>query len=820
MNKKTRLFTQKILAIGGACSVALLVSADAVRFDPEHDPYVTIGWVAPVALDRTNLEATYDNTSGGAALFRPLLSMLWKGDLLRYNVAADGSLSATPVWSAQHRFDEKMRASSTYWDNRVIFTANGSGRGIPFRPGSVDIGAQAPCEDLIDYVRGKETPQLLLPSLQLSSCGNVFYKPRYSYGARGGVTSYNLLGDIIHSNPVFVGAPKDNLDLAGYEAYKHAQRERPGRVYVGANDGMLHVFDATTGDEVFAYVPSMLVPKLRKLTGTRYDRTTGTLVVDQDAHTYFVDGELTAGDVQVDLTSDTSDRPVWQTVLAGGLGAGGCGLFALNVTDANAASEADAAAKLLWEIKGAGYRRSDELSTAAPGCVSDGDRNLGFTYGKPVIAQIEIGSTRGWYVITGNGYNSHEGKPALFMISAAASGNITLNSCYRLDASGCKWILDTAPGDAIYPNGLGSPTVVDTDGNGAADVAYAGDLTGKLWRFDLKRSTVTLLFQDSASRAITIAPQIARHPNGGYLVYFGTGQLLTPSDVGSGAGMIYAIWDRGNGQTVTSDRLFAQTLVSRTHRGGARVRVAGDANLPDWNGDSPHLGWKIQLTAGERVITHPQLRAKRLQLVTTNPAVSGGENWALEIDFLTGGGPQRTIFDLNSDGQLTEEDHVDGNGDGDNEDVNDRPLGRLLDGGILSQPTLARLRNGADATYINGIGLPGGCGAACARVIDAYNALVDARHLLNALSAASADPASDAAVAAQQTKVDQLEAALAELNTTAGVTDYNVANAQRQADSGEAPVSVTTATSRPVSTLPPKAGPAFGLGRHSWAELR
>ncbi len=147
----------------------------------------------------------------------------------------------------------------------------------------------------------------------------------------------SILGDIVHGRPVYVGAPPAGYLFDNYKAFKDANLNRPARVYVGANDGMVHAFDAETGAEEWAYIPSMVLAKLSGLSSP---------ILPFD-HQYLVDGTMTAGDADF----GTSGSPDWRTVLVGGLGAGGKGLFALDVTDANASTESAAKSKILWEIK-------------------------------------------------------------------------------------------------------------------------------------------------------------------------------------------------------------------------------------------------------------------------------------------------------------------------------------------------------------------------------------------------------------------------------------------------------------------------------------
>src|SRR4029079_9755733 len=125
--------------------------------------------------------------------------------------------------------------------------------------------------NIVNYIRGDKTNEK--PSGAL-------------YRARA-----HTLGDVIHSRPLFVNHPTDP------------------RVYVGANDGMLHAFDADSGDEAFAYVPSFFVSPVAATSFSNIK----ALIVDPYVHNYFVDASPNARTVG------------GQTVPVGGGGAGGKG---------------------------------------------------------------------------------------------------------------------------------------------------------------------------------------------------------------------------------------------------------------------------------------------------------------------------------------------------------------------------------------------------------------------------------------------------------------------------------------------------------------
>ena len=209
----------------------------------------------------------------------------WSGQLDARSVNADGSLG-TQAWDAE----QKLAIRSPY--TRNIFTRRADGTAVEFdydnlsssQQDALDHGPDGTNDglglDRVNWLRGEES-------------GPSTFRDRSSTGVP------RLLGDIVNSNPQF----------------------RAGVLYVGANDGMLHAFDATTGDELFAYVPSTLLQPdpgddfspLSRLPDPNY------------SHRYFVDGTVSV----VDMAFMGDDR----TVLVGSLGAGGRAVFALDVSN-------------------------------------------------------------------------------------------------------------------------------------------------------------------------------------------------------------------------------------------------------------------------------------------------------------------------------------------------------------------------------------------------------------------------------------------------------------------------------------------------------
>ena len=123
------------------------------------------------------------------------------------------------------------------------------------------------------------------------------------------------VGDIVNAEAVYVKTPLVNYADTGFAAYVSAQASRQGMVYAAANDGMLHAFNATTGAETWAYVPSIVLPTLYKLADKNYPAL----------HQFYVDGTPVAGEIY--------DGSAWKTIVVGGLNNGGRGYYALDVTN-------------------------------------------------------------------------------------------------------------------------------------------------------------------------------------------------------------------------------------------------------------------------------------------------------------------------------------------------------------------------------------------------------------------------------------------------------------------------------------------------------
>jgi type IV pilus assembly protein PilY1 len=290
--------------------------------------------------------------------------------------------------------------------------------------------------------------------------------------------------------------------------------------------------------------------------------------------------------------------------------------------------------------------------------------------------------------------------------------------------------LKSATPSVTRPNGLASVAPIDVDSNFTADYAYAGDLFGNLWRFDLSGSSTTKIFSavsaDGKPQPITTRPTVIRHPLGdGYIVLFGTGKYLESTDnsqTGQVTQTFYGIWDKPsvNNWSVARDELLEQKILAEViaaqSPSGYAYRVTTQ-NAISWktsNRDGEHLGWFMDLVDpddnanhGERQVSDPLARSGRVIFTTLIPTSDecafGGTGWLMDIDALSGARLEYSPFDVNNDGVFSTNDYItttlpDGGGT-----VTVPPSGRKSEVGIVPTPAiLARPGGEKEYKYLSG----------------------------------------------------------------------------------------------------------------------
>ena len=457
---------------------------------------------------------------------------------------------------------------------------------------------------------------------------------------------------------------------------------------------MLHAFaasdgepyaDAVGGQELFAYAPNLVFNNLSELADPYY------------THKYFVDLTPTVK-AGVDISG------VSTTVLVGGLGKGGKGYYALDVTDPTSwTGETAVAGKVMWEYP----------KTGVP------DDDMGYSFSKPAIVNSNDPNV-GWIVIFGNGYNS-ENQHAVLYILNPETGDLIKKIDTNVD--GC--------------NGLSTPVPVDVNYDSKVDYVYVGDLRGNVWKFDLTDTDNTnweVAFNDGGEKPlfqaqgpggttqpITAKPDVMYHPTKhGYMVLFGTGQYLGESDISdTTAQSFYGIWDYGDdeddkeylgsfergedkelsNQPATVTLLAQQVIPSESPDPNAPdfwtvtinegqpdeydllLRLTTDYDivwetvsdinntpstdplddLSDTNDN--HAGWYFDLPlSGERGIVDMMIRGGILIAIsytpTDTPCGYGGDSVIHEMNAASGARLTRPQFDINGDGVIDDDDRI------------------------------------------------------------------------------------------------------------------------------------------------------------------
>jgi type IV pilus assembly protein PilY1 len=655
-----------------------LVTNPARLEEALEESFISILAQASASSVATNSTSLQTNTTIYQARFN---ANDWSGQVLAFGVQPNGTINATPDWDA----GDLLKKGAFDPNTRTVITYNTDAAkrdGVPFRvadispdllanlntnpaSGAVDNRAQ----ERLDYLRGDSTNEGVT-------------------GTKFRTRPVTKLGDIVNSNPIFVGPPNAGFGESSYVTFRQQFASRKPMLFVSANDAMLHAFSADeNGKEYMAYIPSKTFKNLNKLTNKAYQ------------HRYFVDGSPEVQDAFINVSGTNQ----WRTVLVGALASGGQGVFALDVTDPEEFKlEANAAKTVLWE-----FNDSD-------------DPNLGYVLGQPVIRKM---ANDRWAAIFTGGYNNSEvlsgetacttsdlgpgpgasppvpagcttsstGRAYLYIVFL--DGPTGANNSWRLGTDYIR--IDTGAGSVGTPNGLAAPFATDVNVDGRVDFIYAGDLLGNMFKFDVRSASTSawnnasnqvILYTATTSGApalpqpITARAEGTPHPTGqGFIITFGTGKYLEPSDPNAPFALqtFYGIWDKNDstpisGQTTVSNRT---QLLQQTISNVSNLRVVS-TNVADWStdttpptaDDSPpkDMGWFMDFpnssTTGERSVFRPLLLAGRLIFTTLLPNTAaceaGGTSFLMIVDPFTGGRLDTAVLDTNANGQLNTADKI------------------------------------------------------------------------------------------------------------------------------------------------------------------
>ncbi|MFT3898206.1 MAG: PilC/PilY family type IV pilus protein [Thermomonas sp.] len=553
----------------------------------------------------TNVTATSSSFSSGTQIFlSKYVTGLWTGEISAQPVVGTTPAAWTtnttgqiPAFGSRKIYAWGAAKGTFTWDNLTTTQ-------------KAALGDATTGPKVLDYLRGDQS-------------GEGTTADKFRQRSR-------LLGDIIDSSPFYVS------------------ESTPAMIYAGANDGMLHGFNATTGAEVFAYVPKGIdYSKLKTLSDQTY------------SHQYFVDGP-----VAVSTRAVTPGK----NILVGSLGRGGKTIYALNVSNPGSFG----GTSILWEKSSA----------------DSGYSALGNMVGAPVIVQLNAKKGDGSNkvgVIVGNGYNSSTGHSGILIL------DIDDGSIIKAFDTGIGGTATEADG-----NGMAEPSVWDVNRSGTADYVYAGDLKGNVWKFDISSSD-TSQWGNKVSGSAPLFSTGGQPVTGGISIgidpatykrwlFFGTGRYLTTADPANRTQQTwYAVID-ADAVVAVSD---LQSRVITVDGSGNRTFPANGALGTD------KMGWYVNLTipsdtaeGSERIVTRPVLDGRLLVVssaIPGNTACSpGGRGYVNYIDPFTGTSLPKPYVDTNGDGSVNT---GDANGDG-------VPVGSVPIDGMPSTPVILYGTNG------------------------------------------------------------------------------------------------------------------------------
>jgi type IV pilus assembly protein PilY1 len=526
----------------------------------------------------------------------------WVGDIGAYHFTFDAvtgavSITSTAVWRAANTLATQTTRSVKFFDSASTnklkdFTYDNLPASLQTNFNNLCLAGAyklSQCAGLTTTARSRVTGTNVVAYLagnkqyemfQPAADDQIFRSRQNKSGA------WTPLGDVINASPAYVHAPPFKYVDAGYAAFRAAKATRDAVVYVGANDGMLHAFKVTDGSEMWAFVPTQVMPNLYNLADKAYE----------GAHRYFVDGNPVVADVY--------DGTNWRTILVGGFNAGGRGYYALDITDPTTP-------KGLWE-----YTEAD----------------LGYTYGDPVIAKNKAGT---WIVAFTSGYNNTagDGNGHLYVLNAVTGAFVSKTD--TMVAVGVK------AGSVATPSNLGKINAwVDDATDNTAKRFYGGDMLGYVWRFDFddniapagKEAFLLGRAQDALNnpQPITVSPLLSELGSGSTkfaLVSVGTGRYLGQSDLGDTK--IQSLYSFKDKLDTTSLGVFRNNAAMVQETMDTNHVQSSSTNI-DW---TTSVGWYIDFdkSSGERVNVEMDLQLGLITVATSvptpTPCSPGGTSW-------------------------------------------------------------------------------------------------------------------------------------------------------------------------------------------------
>ena len=411
-------------------------------------------------------------------------------------------------------------------------------------PGLLGVTGSTERDKLINYIRGVDT---------------------YDEDADGNVTEERAwkLGDIFHSSPVLVTPPFLPIPLVdpapSYRDFKTTNVNRETVLIAGANDGMLHAFRESDGEELWAVIPNDLLGSLKTLSVTSAD------------HPFYVDGSPIAADVRISTPNDSEIR--WRTIVVFGERRGGRSYHALDITKPTSP-------QYLWSFT---------------------DNKMGETWSEPAIGKVKMADGAEKYVaVVGGGYdtaqNNNSGK-ALFVIDVATGQRL-----FEYFNTG------SASDDRRFMNFSlpANPTAVDLNRDGFIDRVYIGDVGGQLWKFDLSPAATLSggLVTNWTGKRLFAAPLAGTNPPAAGEYYPAQaiyGAPVPALDKSNNLWIFFGAGDRNHPNNTTAPNRFYGIKDDTSMANGNSLTEANLANISA-SETTPTQGWYFLLGSDEKIL--------------------------------------------------------------------------------------------------------------------------------------------------------------------------------------------------------------------------
>ena len=557
---------------GGAISTQRLTVGQAgavfqARFNPVANFWSGKLLKYPLSLNSAGTSLVIDNTETWEA-----------GKVLTTDAAADNGASRNIVIGAPLGSQATVLPTAFTWTDLAQAHKDALNKTPYSTPATTDtLGINR-----LGYLRGSRVDEIK------PSTPSALFRPRDS-----------LLGDVINSGLVYMGKPSTAVTGADYNTFFDTNKTRRPVIFVNANDGMLHAFYDSDGKEAFAYIPGFVAGALNQ-------------IPDQD-YAHFSINDSTPAVAEAYVGNQ------WRSVLVSGVGAGGQGLYALDVTNPGSFSRSN----VMWEF-------TDRDSPA-----------MGNVIGTPKILKMRTSALNAtpaykYYAVVASGVNNYKadgyasatGNPSLFIIDLSRKP-----SDFPAEAPWTEgtnfWRIELPQTSTTIAKGLVGFTTVENFQTGATESLYAGDLQGTVWKldftlkgtssltsnastnftaFNFKAGTGTKFFVavDSAGKAQPISgePVVTNAFFDSKLVSFGTGKYLevadtsVPSDV---TNTFYTLLDKS--AAVTGRSVLQAGSVNGS--GTVTVPVFVYGTPPSSGTSALKLGWYFDLdkSIGERQIS-------------------------------------------------------------------------------------------------------------------------------------------------------------------------------------------------------------------------